>query len=79
MHDSVPSGDLTELLGSIPTNPPSSTTTTTSTSNLRLPQFPLESGHPYHILVGQSNPSNTHSHTHTHTTHIALIDEDLCH
>lgn len=59
MHDSVPTGNLTELLGDL--NPPSSSSASKkSSSDLgALPQFNFDALHPYHILVvcGQECPS----------------------
>ncbi|KAG6873244.1 hypothetical protein C0995_001264 [Termitomyces sp. Mi166 len=57
MHDSVPKacfGDLEELLGKVPLWSPSN-----STASGRIPNFPLEAAHPYHLVVvaGQECPS----------------------
>ncbi|KAG0142458.1 hypothetical protein CROQUDRAFT_725114 [Cronartium quercuum f. sp. fusiforme G11] len=55
MHDSVPTGDLTELLGTLPAPSPNRPS---STCPGLLPQFNLDAFHPYHILLvcGQECP-----------------------
>lgn len=57
MHDSVPTGNLTELLGDLNPGPSSSTSKKSSSDLGALPQFNLDALHPYHILVGQSQIS----------------------
>lgn len=54
MHDSLPSGDLEQLLGEIPPYNPSS-----FDGEQRIPDFGETDSHPYHILVvaGQECPS----------------------
>ncbi|KAJ8462988.1 hypothetical protein ONZ51_g10550 [Trametes cubensis] len=58
MHDSLPKGDVEELLGSVPISnpalPPKDASAPTS-----LPAFPLNAKHPYHIVIvaGQECPS----------------------
>ncbi|TFK80301.1 DNase I-like protein [Polyporus arcularius HHB13444] len=57
MHDSLPKGDVEELLGSIPTSNPS--VSHTSDDPPTLPVFPASPEHPYHIVIvaGQECPS----------------------
>ncbi|KAF7312158.1 Inositol polyphosphate phosphatase [Mycena indigotica] len=52
MHDSLPKGDLTELLGRIPPYRP-------QVFESQMPQFLMEDQHPYHLVVvaGQECPS----------------------
>ncbi|KAF5382092.1 hypothetical protein D9615_004213 [Tricholomella constricta] len=54
MHDSVPKGDLEELLGKVPL-----WSSTNSHSSRSIPNFALEADHPYHLVVvaGQECPS----------------------
>ncbi|KAJ6544832.1 inositol polyphosphate phosphatase [Mycena vulgaris] len=54
MHDSVPKGDLEELLGKVPSYRPSEIPTAGS-----FPQLPVDDHHPYHLVViaGQECPS----------------------
>ncbi|KAH9848408.1 DNase I-like protein [Lenzites betulinus] len=56
MHDSIPKGDVEELLGSVSlSNPPLPSEDTPAD----LPSFPLNADHPYHVVVvaGQECPS----------------------
>ncbi|KAI9066127.1 DNase I-like protein [Trametes sanguinea] len=58
MHDSLPKGDVEELLGSVPLpNPSDSLPKDDSTHSL--PAFPANADHPYHIVIvaGQECPS----------------------
>lgn len=48
MHDSVPTGDLSELLGVLP-GPSANPTPPTAPG--ALPQFSMDALHPYHILM----------------------------
>ncbi|KAF8072118.1 inositol polyphosphate phosphatase [Lyophyllum atratum] len=54
MHDSVPKGDLEELLGKVPL-----WSSTSADPSGVIPEFPVEAGHPYHLVVvaGQECPS----------------------
>ncbi|GLB40612.1 putative inositol polyphosphate phosphatase, catalytic domain homologues [Lyophyllum shimeji] len=54
MHDSLPKGDLEELLGKVPLWSPASSNTSGG-----IPEFPLEAEHPYHLVVvaGQECPT----------------------
>ncbi|GJE85589.1 EEP domain-containing protein [Phanerochaete sordida] len=53
MHDSLPKGDLEDLLGAVNND------TTASTAPATLPDFPLDAEHPFHLIVvaGQECPS----------------------
>ncbi|THV03175.1 DNase I-like protein [Dendrothele bispora CBS 962.96] len=57
MHDSVPKGDLEELLGKVPSYTPLSP----SSGPPSFPQFPLDDNHPYHLILvaGQECPSTS--------------------
>lgn len=56
MHDSVPKGDLTELLGSLPSH---ISIPVSPDKDVGPPMLPLDDEHPYHIVViaGQECPS----------------------
>ncbi|KAF7424338.1 hypothetical protein PC9H_009645 [Pleurotus ostreatus] len=56
MHDSLPKGNLEELLGRVPLYTKAKTESTSG-----LPNLPLEDVHPYHIVVvaGQECPSSS--------------------
>ena len=49
MHDSIPGGDLEQLLGPIPSYTPSALETSVSGSNI--PDLGPGDGHPYHLVV----------------------------
>lgn len=64
MHENLPVGDLTDLLGQIPAASEETceektsaqdasfdSRTTKSYDNARLPELPLQEGHPYHLIV----------------------------
>ncbi|KAJ3867038.1 inositol polyphosphate phosphatase [Lentinula novae-zelandiae] len=60
MHDSVPKGDLEELLGKVPPYT-SSSSPTSSSSSPEFPQLDADAGHPYHLILvaGQECPSTS--------------------
>ncbi|KAJ3813593.1 inositol polyphosphate phosphatase, partial [Lentinula aff. lateritia] len=60
MHDSVPKGDLEELLGKVPSYT-SSSSPTSSSSSPEFPQLDPDAEHPYHLILvaGQECPSTS--------------------
>lgn len=59
VHSMLPSGDLTELLGSIPESLLSSSSTAVNTKDTTIPQLEMNDSHPFHICIvgGQETPS----------------------